>query len=82
MTDRLPERMRPAVQRRMRDAYHAASALDAEPRLEQLATELDSTHPGAAASLREGMTETLTVLRLHVPRPWPAPCGRPTPSNR
>jgi len=25
------------------------------------------THPGAAASLREGLTETLTVLRLGVP---------------
>jgi putative transposase len=28
--------------------------------------ELDRTHPGAAASLREGMAETLTVLRLGV----------------
>ena len=32
-----------------------------------LAAELDRTHPGAAASLREGMAETLTVLRLGVP---------------
>ena len=32
-----------------------------------LATELDRTHPGAAASLREGLDETLTVLRLRVP---------------
>jgi hypothetical protein len=32
-----------------------------------IARELDKTHPGAAASLREGMTETLTVLRLGVP---------------
>jgi putative transposase len=28
---------------------------------------LDKTHPGAAASLREGLPETLTVLRLGVP---------------
>jgi hypothetical protein len=35
--------------------------------LEALAVELDKTHPGAAASLREGMAETLTVLRLGVP---------------
>jgi putative transposase len=28
---------------------------------------LERTHPGAAASLREGMSETLTVLRLNVP---------------
>jgi hypothetical protein len=32
-----------------------------------LAAELDRTHPGAAASLREGLDETLTVLRLGVP---------------
>jgi putative transposase len=32
-----------------------------------LARELDKTHPGAAASLREGMAETLTILRLDVP---------------
>ena len=32
----------------------------------QLADELDRTHPGAAASLREGIEETLTVTRLGV----------------
>jgi hypothetical protein len=32
-----------------------------------LPRDLDRTHPGAAASLREGLTETLTVLRLDVP---------------
>ncbi len=48
-------------------AYHADSALDAEAQLGALARELDKTHPGAAASLREGMAETLTVLRLGVP---------------
>jgi hypothetical protein len=31
------------------------------------AKELDKTHPGAVASLREGLQETLTVLRLGVP---------------
>src|SRR5438105_15011420 len=51
----------------MRQAYHAESALKAEGMLEQLARELDKTHPGAAASLREGMAETLTILRLGVP---------------
>ena len=47
-------------------AYHADSALAAEAELTALATELDRTHPGAAASLREGMAETLTVLRLNM----------------
>jgi transposase-like protein len=65
--DRLPERLGGPVERRMRTAYHAASALDAQAQLEALAGELDKTHPGAAASLREGLTETLTVLRLGVP---------------
>jgi putative transposase len=65
--DHLPERLRGPVERRMREAYHAPSALDAQARLEQLAAELDKTHPGAAASLREGLDETLTVLRLGVP---------------
>jgi transposase-like protein len=65
--DRLPERLRPVVTARMRRAYHADSALAAEAELTELATELERTHPGAAASLREGLTETLTVLRLGVP---------------
>jgi hypothetical protein len=37
------------------------------PEAQALAGELDRTHPGAAASLREGLAETLTVLRLNVP---------------
>jgi len=65
--DKLPQRLRATVERRMRQGYHAASALDAQAHLEALAGELDKTHPGAAASLREGLAETLTVLRLGVP---------------
>jgi hypothetical protein len=65
--DKLPDRLRQVTQRRMRQAYHAASALQAEGLLAELARELDKTHPGAAASLREGMTETLSVLALGVP---------------
>jgi putative transposase len=65
--DRLPQRLRPSVERWTRAAYHADSALAAEALLTALARELDKTHPSAAASLREGMDETLTVLRLGVP---------------
>jgi putative transposase len=65
--DRLPEKLRTVVERRMRAAYHADSALAAQAELEALAAELDKTHPGAAASLREGLPETLTVLRLGAP---------------
>jgi hypothetical protein len=64
--DKLPQRLGGPVEHRMRTAYHAASALDAEAQLSTLARELDKTHP-AAASLREGLAETLTVLRLGVP---------------
>jgi transposase-like protein len=65
--DKLPQRLRPGVERRMRAAYQADSALAAEALLNALARELDKTNPSAAASLREGMDETLTVLRLGVP---------------
>jgi len=65
--DHLPEKMRGPVGRRMRAAYHADSALEAQAMLEALARELDKTHPGAAGSLREGLAETLTVLRLDLP---------------
>ena len=62
--DHLPQRLRSSVGRKMTDAYHADSALEAEAALLALAKELDRTHPGAAASLREGLHETLTVLRF------------------
>jgi transposase-like protein len=65
--DHLPQRMRTGVERQMRTAYHADSALEAEAQLTALARELDKTHPSAAASLREGLAETLTVLALDVP---------------
>jgi transposase-like protein len=65
--DHLPQRLRSSVGRRMTDAYHADSALEAEAALLALAKELDRAHPGAAASLREGLDQTLTVLRLGVP---------------
>ncbi len=65
--DKLPQRLRPGVERRIRAAYHANSVLEAEALLTALARELDKTHPSAATSLREGLHETLTVLRLGVP---------------
>jgi transposase-like protein len=64
VTDKLPDHLAATVTKRMRKAYHAESALHAEAQLEALAKELDRTHPGAAGSLREGLAETLTVLRL------------------
>ncbi len=65
--DHLPQKLRGVVGRRIRTAYHADTALEAQAQLEALAAELDKTHPGAAGSLREGMDETLIVLRLGLP---------------
>jgi transposase-like protein len=42
--DKLPQRLGGPVEHRMRTAYHAASALDAQAQLEALAGELDKTH--------------------------------------
>ncbi len=65
--DKLPDKLRQVVESRMRAAYGAGSELEAKAALLALARELDKTRPGAAASLREGLEETLTVLRLGVP---------------
>src|SRR3954462_15209294 len=75
--DKLPDRLRSTVAKRMRAAYHADSALEAQAALTTLAAELDKTHPGAAASLREGLDQTLSVLRLGLP-PTLAPTFRST----
>jgi putative transposase len=67
VTDRLPDAVASTVAKRMRRAYHHTDPLVAQAELEALARELDRSHPGAAASLREGLAETLTILRLGVP---------------
>ncbi len=67
VADKLPGHLASTVTKRMRAAYRAESALIAQAQLQALAKELERTHPGAVGSLREGMVETLTVLRLNVP---------------
>jgi transposase-like protein len=64
---KLPKALASTVAKKMRAAYHDPDALVAEATLEALARNLDKSHPGAAGSLREGLTETLTVTRLGVP---------------
>ena len=66
MCDLLPERDRDRVKARLRDAWATADHATAREQLERLARELEHPHPGAAASLREGLAETLTVQRLGV----------------
>ena len=64
--DHLAERDRDLVKRRLRRAWAESDYERALEQLTMLAGELDRSHPGAAASLREGMAETLTVTRLGV----------------
>jgi transposase-like protein len=63
----LPDAVASTVAKKMRAAYHDPDALHAEATLEALAKSLDKAHPGAAASLREGLADTLTIARLGVP---------------
>ncbi len=64
--DHLPDRDRATVKRRLRTAWKLDDHVAAEQRLRALAGELERTHPGAAASLGEGLAETLTITRLGV----------------
>ena len=64
--DHLPERDRQSVKVRVRRAWKETEHDVALEQLNALALELDHPHPGAAASLREGMEETLTVTRLGI----------------
>jgi putative transposase len=64
--DLLPERDRPQILVRIRGAWALKDPALAKQRLELLASELERTWPDAAASLREGMDETLTLMRLGI----------------
>jgi hypothetical protein len=64
--EHLPERDQPLVRGRLRTAWGLDDHDRALDQLRVLADELHRSHPGAAASLREGIEETLTVTRLAV----------------
>jgi transposase-like protein len=67
--EHLPERERLAVKRRLRQVWALDDHEQALGRMQALGAELERSHPGAAASLREGMAETLTLTRLGVTGP-------------
>jgi putative transposase len=67
VADALPERLRTSVHNAMNQAYATRDPKRARRLLENLARRLESAHPGAAGSLREGLEETLTVMRLDLP---------------
>ena len=65
--DHLPEERRDAVGQAISTAYRCRDAARAKRMLEGLARQLERKHPAAAASLREGLDETLTIMRLDLP---------------
>ena len=67
VSEALPERLRSSVRSAMNQAYATRDAKRARRLLDNLARRLEDPHPGAAASLREGLDETLTVMRLGLP---------------
>ena len=66
VTDLLPERDRDQVRARMRAAWSLTDPELARQRLQLLAAELERTWPDAAGSLREGLDDTLTLMRLAI----------------
>jgi len=66
VTDLLPERDRDGVRARLRAAWSLTDPELARQRLELLAGELERTWPDAAGSLREGLDDTLTLMRLRI----------------
>jgi len=66
--DQLPERVRPSVSAALTQAYASRDESHARRLLNNLERLLAKEHPGAAASLREGLDETLTVLGFGLPR--------------
>jgi transposase-like protein len=62
--EHLPQAERMFVSRKLNTAWSEPDAKRAEAHLRALAKHLETKHPGAAASLLEGLEETLTVTRL------------------
>ncbi len=65
--EHLPEGERSFIGKKLDRAWAQADARPAELALRALAKSLTPKHPGAAASLLEGLEETLTVTRLGLP---------------
>jgi putative transposase len=69
LRDHLPKKAQGWVLSQMRQAYKAPGADSARRQLQRLVSWLGRNgHDDAAASLREGLEETLTVLKLRLPQ--------------
>jgi len=60
----LPDRLHESVKAILKEAWSLSDAKIAKRRLERLASSLEADHPGAAASIKEGLDHTLTLQRL------------------
>lgn len=67
VVDHLSEEHKAAIGCKLRNAYALRDYADAKRALETLLHQLMHLNPSAARSLEEGLEETLTVHRLHVP---------------
>ena len=65
--DHLTEEQKPGVAKKLNAAYALEDYAEAKDALNALHRELMDLNPSAARSLGEGLEETLTVHRLHVP---------------
>jgi transposase-like protein len=63
----LPDKHHDELRRRLNEAYHEKNATQARALLMATVKWLRKISPAAAASLEEGLDETLTVVRLGVP---------------
>ena len=64
----LPKELETSTRLAMKEAYASPSYESAQKRLGQLAGQLKEAHPGAYASLMEGLEETITIKRIKLSR--------------
>ncbi len=65
--EHLPDEQRQRVGHQLDRAWDKPDHGAALTALKDIARQLDEHYPGAAASLREGLEETLTITQLHIP---------------
>jgi putative transposase len=65
--DYLPNYKRGWAKRKLQQAWNSETFEEAKCKLHALANSLKKDHPDAASSLREGLEETITILKLKIP---------------
>lgn len=67
VVEHLPETMHTNAKKVIRQAYKTKDIDSARRQLENLARSLEKKYPSAAASMREGLDETLTIKKFRLP---------------